>query len=337
MAKYKGLLNIPATDGNFISGIQGLKDSDLNKMLEDLNELEESEGGHKGRIKAVEKELRSRNGTSKEIVAVDKFQTDIETAERLYSDGLPYELERIENEIKFYMGQTAQALFESGKRFLRISAHEKHGNFLASLERIGVPSRTADYAMAVVLKFGPNSPALANLGSAKLKMLTVFDEKNISEYVNGGPLGSIPHDDVERMTTRELQTALREERKKHQHDVDTREKAIKQKEAKINELDEQLRYQKPLTEKEKADKAVEAQLKKLQEKLFTAVHLAQFHFGDALNIIATARKLEGVTFPMLEKWAKEEYEEIAGFNELFEQLDDELNYISVDKGDGERA
>jgi hypothetical protein len=35
---------------------------------------------------------------------------------------------------------------------------------------------------------------------------------------------------------------------------------------------------------------------------------------------------------MLEKWAKEEYEELAGFNELFEELDDALNFISVDKG-----
>jgi hypothetical protein len=274
---------------------------------------------------------------NKSLVAIEKMAADIETAERLYSDGMPYELDRIENEIKFYLAQTAQALFESGKRFLRIKAHEKHGDFMASLGRVGVPIRTADYAMAVVLKFGPNSHPDANLNVSKLRMLTVFEEDEIKEYVNGGPLGSIPHDDVETMTKRELQEAIRKERKKHQHDVDTREKSIKQKEVKINELDEQLRYQKPLTEKEKAEKAVEAELKRLQEKLFTAVHLAQFHFGDALGIIATARQLEGVTFPMLEKWAKSEYEEIAGFNELFEQLDDELNYISVDKGNGKRA
>jgi len=273
----------------------------------------------------------------KSLVAIEKMATDIEDAERLYSDGMPYELDRIENEIKFYMAQTAQALFESGKRFLRIRAHENHGAFYAALERIKVPERTADYAMAVVKKFGPNPLPVADLGSSKIKMLTVFEEDDIKKFVAGGPLGSIPHDDVETMSKRELQEAIRNERKKHQHDVETREKAIKQKELKINELDEQLRYQKPLTEKEKKEKALEAELKKLQEKLFSAVHLAQFHFGDALNIIATARRLEGVTFPMLEKWAKEEYEEIAGFNELFETLDEELNYISVDKGNGKRS
>jgi len=280
---------------------------------------------------------RKKNVIAPEGKALDKMLMDIETAERLYSDGMPYELDRIENEIKFYMAQTAQALFESGKRFLRIKAHEDHGAFYAALQRIGVPERTADYAMAVVNKFGANPPPVADLGSTKLKMLTVFDDDDIEKYVKGGPLGSIPHDDVETMSKRELQEAIRNERKKHQHDVETREKAVKQKEAKINELDERLRYQIPLTEEQKTEKALEAKLKELQEKLFTAVHLAQFHFGDALNIIATARQLEGVTFPMLEKWANSEYEEIAGFNELFEQLDDELNYISVDKGDGERS
>jgi hypothetical protein len=334
MAKYDGLLYTPATDCNFISGIQRLKDSELNKMLEKLYELNESESGHKGRIKAVEKELKSRDENGREVVAMDKLNADIETAERLYSDGMPYELDRIENEIKFYMAQTAQALFESGKRFLRIKAHENHGTFYSALERIGVPERTADYAMAVVKKFGSNPLPVADLGSSKIKMLTVFEEEKIKEYVNGGSLGSIPHDDVETMSKRELQDAIRKEREKHKRDVDTREKSIKQKEAKINEMDELLRYQQPLSEKEKIEKTNDAELEKLRQKLFINIQQARFYFGEALGIIEIARHLEGVTYPQLEKWAKEEYEELAGFNELFEELDDALNYIHLDKGNG---
>jgi len=337
MAKYDGLLYTPATDLNFISGIQHLKDFELNRMLEKLNELNEAESGHKGRIKAVEKELRSRGSNSTEIIAVEKMKNEIETVERLYSDGMPYELDRIENEIKFYMAQTAQALFESGKRFLRIKAHEDHGAFYAALERIGVPERTADYAMAVVNKFGPNPLPVADLGSTKLKMLTVFEEGELKKYVDGGPLGSIPHDDVEAMSKRELQDAIRKEREKHKRDVETREKSIKQKETKINELDELLRYQTPLSEKEKADREIEAKLEALRRELFSNIQLTRFYFGEALEIITTATKIEGVTFPMLEKWAKEEYEELAGFNELFEQLDDALNYCNPDKGDGSRS
>jgi succinate dehydrogenase flavin-adding protein (antitoxin of CptAB toxin-antitoxin module) len=335
MAKYDGLLHTPATDLNFISGIKRLKDAVLSEMLDKLYELNKSEGGHKGRIKAVEKEMNSRGENSTDMIAVNKMQADIETVERLYSDGMPYELDRIENEIRFYMAQTAQALFESGKRCLRIKAHEDHGDFMASLERIKIPIRMAEYAMAVVVKFGPNSQPVANLGSTKLLMLTVFEEDDIKKYVNGGPLGNIPHDDVETMTKRELQEAIRKEREKHKRDVETREKAVKQKEAKINELDELLRYQQPLSEQEKIEKAVDAELEKLRQKLFTNIQLARFYFGETLETIATARHLEGVTFPQLEKWAKAHYEELADFQNLFDALDDDLNYIHTDKGDVE--
>ena len=297
MAKYDGLLYIPATDLNFISGIQRLKDIDLNKMLEKLNELNETEAGHKGRIKAVERELRHRNGGT-EIVAVEKMKNEIETVERLYSDGIPYELDRIENEIRFFMAQTAQALFESGKRFLRIKAHEEHGHFEESLKRIGVPLSTARYAMAAVIKFGPNLHPGGDLGVSKIRMLTVFEEDEIKKYVDGGPLGSIPHDDVEAMSKRELQDAIRKEREKHKRDVETREKSIKQKETKINELDELLRYQTPLSEKEKTDRAIEAKLEGLRKELFSNIQLTRFYFGKTLEIITTATKLEGVTFPM---------------------------------------
>jgi hypothetical protein len=335
--KFEGLLDTPASDPNFTSGIRRLKDDQLAAMLERLVELENTEGGHKGRIKAVEKELKSRNENSEDVVAVVKMKNEIETVERLYGDGLPYDKDRLEDTAKFYLAQTAQSLFESGKIFLRLKAHESHGGFMESLTRIGVPSSTAHYAMAVVIKFGLNFHTYGNLGASKIRVLTVLDEPDIKALVKDGVTGNLSLDDIDRMTVRELREKLREERNKRQRDVETREKAIKQKEAKINEMDELLRYQQPISEKEKAEKATEARLEELRKKLFAAIHQARFFFGDAINIITTARQLEGVTFPMLEKWAKSEYEEIAGFNELFEQLDDELNYISVDKGDGERA
>jgi len=271
MAEYDGLFCVPATDPNFQSGLERLDTPDLKKMLDHMEYLTDQGEHHKGRIKAVEKELALRGDAaetkrgrkaktgenSREIVAMDKFQADIETAERLYADGMPYELDRIENEIKFYMAQTAQALFESGKRFLRIRAHEDHGAFYAALERIGVPERTADYAMAVVKKFGPNPLPVADLGSTKLKMLTVFEDEEIKEYVNGGPLGSIPHDDVEKMSKRELQAAIRKERNGRDEDRKSSDKAIFIKEKKISELEAQLRYQEPPTQEQIARAALQ--------------------------------------------------------------------------------
>ncbi|MDR0472718.1 MAG: DUF3102 domain-containing protein [Treponema sp.] len=273
MAKFDGLLYTPATDLNFISGIQSLKDSELNKMLEKLYELNESESGHKGRIKAVEKEIKNRSGNSTGLVNINRVQNDIELIERLYGDGMPYDKDRLEDAAKFYLAQTAQALFESGKIFLRIKAHEDHGGFMESLARIDVPSSTAHYAMAAVLKFGPNFHPDGNLGTSKLRMLTVFEEEDIKKYVDGGPLGSIPHDDVETMSKRELQEAIREERKKHQKDVETRERAIKQKETKINEMDELLRYQQPLSEKKKLKKLLKPNWKNCEKSCLVKFNL----------------------------------------------------------------
>ncbi|MCL2197201.1 MAG: DUF3102 domain-containing protein [Treponema sp.] len=333
MAKYDGLIYIPSSDPNFISGIQGLTDLQLSRMLEKLYELDETESGHKGRIKAVEKEMNSRGETSTEVVAMDKQKADIEMVERLYGDNMPYDKNRLEDSAKFYLAQTAQSLFETGKIFLRLKAHEGHGEFMTSLERIGVPQTTANYAMAAVIKFGSNSPPVGNLGITKIKMLTVFDEEDIKKYVDGGPLGNIPHDDVENMSKRELQEAIRKERKKHQHDVDSREKSIKQKEAKINELDEQLRYQQPLTEKEMAAKRIEPMLSNLQKELFTNIECAIYHLGAAKINVEKARQLDGVTFPQLEEWRNKDYEQMAIIKDLFEDLDDALGNIYVDKGD----
>ncbi|MDR2941795.1 MAG: DUF3102 domain-containing protein [Treponema sp.] len=324
MAKFDGLLYIPASDQNFISGIQGLKDSDLNKMLGKLYELDESEVGHKGRIKAVEKEIKNRNGNSTEIIAVDKMRNEIETVERLYSDGMPYELERIENEIKFYMAQAAQSLFESGKRFLRIKAHEKHGDFMASLERIGIPQTTANYAMAVVIKFGSNSQALGNLGTTKIQMLTVLDEPDIKALVKDGVTGNLSLDEIDRMTTRELREAIRKEREKHQRDVDVREKAIKQKEVKISELDEQLRHQQPPTKEQIA----QAALQKFNEP-YTFV-LARINGGirEAYNIVREAEKIPGVNALQLNEWLNQFDIEMQAFDNAKQGWLDEVDNAS---------
>jgi hypothetical protein len=321
MKKFEGLLYTPASDLNFVSGIQGLKDAQLNEMLERLIELDETESGHKGQIKAVEKEIKNRGGSSTEIVAVEKMQESIEMAEKLYSDGMPYELDRIENEIRFYMAQTAQALFESGKRFLRIKAHESHGAFYAALKRIGVPERTADYAMAVVKKFGPNPHPVADLGSAKLRMLTIFEEEEVKRYIDGGSLGSIPHEDVEKMSKRELQDAIRKEREKHKKDVDTREKAIKQKEEKINKLDEQLRYQQPPTQEQIA----QAALQKLNEEYTYTLAKINSNLREAYATVVKAEKIENVNVQQLSDWLGQFDIEMNAFRELNEAWTNEID------------
>ena len=344
---YEGLLHVPAEDPNFLSGIGNLDNCDLTAMLERLQILEEQGEHHKGRIKAVENELASRaepvpkrgrkaktGENSREIVAMDKFQADIETAERLYADGMPYELDRIENEIRFFMAQNAQAFFESGKRFLRIKAHEKHGDFMVSLERIGVSQTVANYAMAVVLKFGPNSPPAGNLGVEKLKMLTVFEEEEIKEYAKGGPLGNIPHDDVEKMSKRELQTAIRKERNGRDEDRKSSDKAIFMKEKKISELEAQLRYQEPPTKEQLAGAKLGEYLKPFDTQLQDAI----FAMNRCIDIITEVQRIESIGYVQLNDWVLKHSESIAMITEAFGELQGAINDIHIDRIDeGEKA
>jgi hypothetical protein len=152
-------------------------------------------------------------------------------------------------------------------------------------------------------------------------MLTVFEDEEIKEYVNGGPLGSIPHDDVETMTKRELQAAIREERKKHQHSVDTREKAIKQKEAKINELDEQLRNQQPPTKEQIAQTALQG----LTLGFTGTLAYINTYLREAYATVVKAEKIENVNVQQLSDWLNQFYEnEIKTLRELVEALMNEI-------------
>jgi len=332
MAKYDGLIYIPASDQNFISGIQGLTDLQLGKMLEKLYELNESEQGHKGRIKAVEKEITNRNGTSTEAVAMDKKRADIELVERLYGDGMPYELDRIENETKFYLAQTAQSLFEAGKRFLRIQTHEKHGDFLTSLERIGVPVRTAYYAIAAVKKFDSNLPALANLGSAKIKMLTIFNETDIKEYAEGGPLGNIPHDDVETMTTRELREAIREERKKSERTSSVLEKKLQQKNEQITKLEMENANRQPPTKEQLAGIELDEHMKPFNVQLQDAI----FAMGRCIDMITEIQRIDNIGFVQLNDWILKQSSDIEAFTLAFQELQDTINDIHIDNGEDDK-
>jgi len=240
---YAGLFNVPAADLNFASRVSELYDQELSDFLRDLEEREESEGGHKGRIAAVAKEIRKRRGSSAEVRAVAKMSGDIAAADELYGDGMPYELERIENEVRFYQDQAGSALLEMGRRLIRIKAHEGHGKFLESLERLDMAERSAQYAMLAARKFS-NTPTCADLPAPKVKALTVLDEDEIKTLEAGGKVRGMSFDDIDRMGLRELRTNLRKEKEKSRKEKDARkkereafEKSMTQKDAKINELD----------------------------------------------------------------------------------------------------
>jgi hypothetical protein len=340
MAKYDGLLYVPATDLNFISGIQGLNDKDLGKMFDKLIGLEELEGGHKGRIKAVEKELETRieaaepkrgrkvrNGeNSKDIIAVDKMQENIELAERLYSDGMPYEIDRIENEIRFYQDQAGQSLIEMGKRFIRIKAHEDYGRFMRAIENVGMTDRSVRYAMVAARKFSDRK-SISDLGSTKMIALSVLDDDSIQTLEDGGEIKGVTLDDVERMTTRELREALRKERDKRKKTEEVAKEKIRQKDEQITMLEFENENRQPLTKEQLAGAKLDEYLKPFNNQLQDAI----FAMNRGLEIITFIQRIQAIGYVQLNDWVLKQSEDIANLKDTFNELQDAINDIHIDR------
>jgi hypothetical protein len=132
---------------------------------------------------------------------------------------LPYDRERVVQETKFYMGQAAEAMLEAGRRLLVIKENEPHGDFMEIVEqRLGIPGSTARRMMQSAVKYLENpvlqdkAPRLAQLGKTKLFELMTEDDDDLAALAEGGTLAGYTLDEIEAMSKRELQAALREAR-----------------------------------------------------------------------------------------------------------------------------
>jgi hypothetical protein len=264
-------------------------------------------------------------------------EAEIHRIEALFQFTDTYERLTEESKLEFYHLQQINAVFEKGKSLLRMQAHEGHGGLEKIIEDHHMSRREAFYDMAVAEKIAPYQKQFEEFAKHKLFLISQLNEKEIKTLAEGGEVAGFDLDQAKAMTYRELSAALQEAHNERDEKVTSLESVIKQKEEKINELERELRHQSPLSEKEKAEIAAETKLEKLHFPLYDNINRAYLHFEAALKTIEKARQLEGVTYPQLEKWAKEDYEKLAGLNDLFEQLDEALNYIYVDKGDGDRS
>ncbi|MDO9094466.1 MAG: DUF3102 domain-containing protein [Rubrivivax sp.] len=164
-----------------------------------------------------------------------------EVSER-FGDGSPYERSRIVNEARFYMGQSAEAMLELGKRLIQLKENEPHGEFCEIVtERLGISPRSAQLMMAASVKY--LSPALAAkaqtlslLGKAKLFDLMSETDGDIAQLTAGGTLAGKTLDEIETMTSRQLKAALTDARKS----LAAKDKVIQSKSAKVDKLEEEL-------------------------------------------------------------------------------------------------
>lgn len=127
-----------------------------------------------------------------------------------------YQRDRVIQEARFYLGQSAMSMLEAGKRLLLLKEHEPKGEWLDCLQRIGIDRTVAFRMMSASVKFGDVATSQHLLEAAgnksKLIELLVLDDAQIQELENGGTVANLTLDDIERMSTSELRAALREAR-----------------------------------------------------------------------------------------------------------------------------
>lgn len=197
----------------------------------------------------------------------EAHQRSTEIAER-FGDGSPYERSRVVNEARFYMGQSAEAMLELGKRLIQIKENEPHGEFTEIVtERLGIAERSARLMMQAAAKY--LSPALAAkrqpvaaLGRSKLFDLMAEADDDIEQLADGGTLAGHTLDEMASMTRKELQAALAEAKKANA----AKDKVIQSKSSKLDKLEEQLAGRQNAT----MDEAEGAQVEELRTATLNA-------------------------------------------------------------------
>lgn len=266
-----------------------------------------------------------------DVLAQKERLNDLSVAEidnTYLPEGESYNLHVVIERARFYQEQAASSLIELGKQILLLRAHEPHGQFLTALEELGMAERSARYAMAAAQKFS-NRHTCADLGNAKIRALTVLDDDSIKTLEDGGEIAGIGTlDDVERMTVKELKTALREEKKKRKEEREAQEAAISQKEKKLNELEQELRYRQPPTKEDIA----QAKLDELKKKFYLQVGEVIFALNRLIETISQAEAIPDVSITQLQGFVMLEPEELLGsiFRDA-ETLDDMIENICPDR------
>jgi hypothetical protein len=266
---------------------------------------------------------------TKETAAMEAMKITQEEADRLYGDGLPFDAVRVETKIATNNTTALDTMIESGRGYQWLKAYLDHGEFMEAVRR------TSDSHTYVVncMRFAdtfPNSPPVANLGVRKARSIAMMDKPIVEEYFNGGPLGDIPHDDVAKMPVRELEEEVRKLRKKLDDAEKTRKQIIKQKNEKLDEMENKLNGQEPPTKEQLARAAVQ----RFRDPVIDNILEATERMRRAIAAIDEAQKVPDVPYEALEEMLDPWKESFNTFCDTAEDLTSAFNNIHIDKGRG---
>lgn len=222
-----------------------------------------------------------------------------ETVARQFGDGVPYDRLRVVNEARFYMQQSADAMLELGKRLIQLKENEPHGTFSDIVENeLNIAPAVARRMMQASVKFlgngvpgDPKRSALSVLGKTKLYELMVLDDDELDALADGGTVAGLQQDDIDRMTSRELRAALRNQRQaadsrltEAQESLETARRVSQKKQEQIDRLQEELERERGAAKKAAPDERIARQRE-------TCKTLADVLSVDILQLAANIRPL----------------------------------------------
>lgn len=151
---------------------------------------------------------------------------------------IEFNLEKATAKILMLKEQTAQNIIEIGKTLIEVKGKLEYGEFGQWLEnKVEFSHQTANKFMKVATEFSDYAP-VRNLGTRKLFALAGLDEENRQEVMQ--------ENDVENMTTRELEQVVKEKKEikkqleEEQEYSQELQEAIKQKEEQIRNLQNEI-------------------------------------------------------------------------------------------------
>jgi hypothetical protein len=252
------------------------------------------------------------------VVAMDKMQKEIEKIEELYGDGLPFDQSRLEIGIKARTAAVAATMIQNGRDYHRLKAHLPHGEFIAAVERTSGRSRFwAYHCMRAAETFSNVAPGnIQDLSFSQIKTLSMLEKPVVEEYLKGGPLGDIPHDDVATMPRGELEDEARRLRGKEKNMKGLHKKEVE----KLNEIidDLKIRAEDPmqLTPAQRAHRLIRSTYTREYN-----VALSEISAGirKARSVLADAERTEGIGAQELNEWLNEFVPDSAMIMELISQ------------------
>ena len=180
---------------------------------------------------------------------------------------------------RYAMRQTLEGMFELGRVLIIIKEHSDHGRFMDIIaDNFGLHQREANRLMNATQRFTTPAmqkaqPKLMDLGKSKLLELLTEEDDELVELAEGGSINGVTLDEVDRMTVRELRTALKDSRE----DLEAARKVSATKQETIDELNHTLEK----TRKKLAD----ADPEKVGEELHATLNAAQTGVRSALTQI----------------------------------------------------